>query len=344
MSSAPIRLGFIGTGLFVRDVHTPSLLRLADAYQIAALCNQGGDSARQLAESLPGEVAVYHDVGQFLNHAGLDVVSIATPIMTMPALIERALRAGKHVISEKPIAPTFATAQHLCAVYAETARQFPGQRWMVAENWRYEEAFVLAAQLVGEGAIGRPLTFHWALHNAMTPANKYYHTPWRRSGAHPGGFVLDVAVHHVAVLRLILGEVATVSAEVMQFAPDLPPMDTISAVLRMESGVLGNYLFCYAASAPWPPNLMIVGERGNLVVQRGLLELHSQGQKRVIPCRGMSGVEDEFAAFAKTLLQGEPLRNTPQQALNDLAVVEAMLLAADQGETVRLPSRGEAYH
>lgn len=331
LPTKPIRLGIIGAGIFMRDAHLPSLLRLGDLYQVVAICSKGGESARALAKSVPGEVAIYTDWAEVFSRADIDAVDIVLPIDLMPTVIQQALESGKHLISEKPIAANVATARQLVDKFAQTSQRFPGQQWMVAENWRYEAAFPLAKEIIDSGEIGRPLTFHWAQHVAMTSANKYFHTPWRRAGDLAGGYLLDVGVHHASALRLIFGEIESVSADVKQFSPELPPVDTLAATFRMANGVMGSYLLSFAAGAAWQPLLHIVGDKGCLRLQRGTVEVTSGGQSRSIPCAGMNGVEMELAAFGQTLTEGIAHKNSPIEALRDLIVVETLLQAAASG-------------
>ncbi len=329
----PIRLGLIGAGIFMRDAHLPSLQRLSHRYHIVAICSKGGASARRLAETLPYPVSIYTDPAELLANPEIDAVDIVLPIDVLPEVIEMALRAGKHVVSEKPIAGDTATGARLIEVYRGMQG---GIAWMVAENWRYEAAFAKVKSIIDSGEIGRPLTFHWTQHIAMTAANKYFHTAWRRTGHIPGGLLLDVGVHHVAALRLIFGEVASVTADVEQFSPDLPPVDTLAATIRMESGVVGSYLVSFAAGAAWQPILHIVGEQGSLRVQRGFLEVTTAGTTRPIEVAGMNGVEKELEAFAITLTTGKPHKNPPEAAQRDLLTIEAMLHSSATGQRVVL--------
>ncbi len=126
---------------------------------------------------------------------------------------------------------------------------------MVGENWRYEEAFLRAAEIVHSGEIGEPVACHWAVTTPIMPQNKYFQSAWRRDGSFPGGFLVDGGVHHVAAMRLILGEIAEVTAQATLHDTGLPPADTLTAALRFENGALGSYTVTYAATAPWPPLL-----------------------------------------------------------------------------------------
>jgi predicted dehydrogenase len=324
MSEPILRLALVGAGVFARDAHVPSLLRHPDRFRIAAVYSRTQATAASLAQVIPYPVPLFTDLDALLAQPEVDAVDILLPIAVAPDAIRRSLAAGKHVISEKPIAPDTATARRLLADYAH----HPQTVWMVGENWRYEAAFLTAADLVREGAIGAPLTCHWAIYSPVTSQSKYYHTRWRRDSSFPGGFVLDGGVHHMATLRLILGEITEVTATARQVYRDLPPLDTLAATLRFANGCLGTYLATYATGAPWPPHLYIAGERGSLRVQRREVEIARGGKTDRIECAGFDGVEKELLAFAQSIRTGAPHLNTPEQALADLAVMEAILASA----------------
>lgn len=338
----PIRLALLGAGIFARNAHLPSLRALGQTFEIVAIYSPSGRSAQALADDpatgLSSAVAVYTDLSALLARPDVEAVDVVLPIHAVPGGVEAALYAGKHVVSEKPIAPDLATARHLLDLFGRSQGRFPGQQWMVAENWRYEPAFVEASRLIREGAIGRPITFHWAFSLPMTPQSHYYHTPWRRDNSVPGGFVLDAGVHHMAAVRLVLGELVQVQAEARGNRPDLPPVDTVAAVLTLENGLIGTYAVTFApdkhhsGGRAGDTPLTVVGSAGQLRVHRTLLEVEVDGQVQTYPVQGMRGVEHELAAFASAIRDGTPHANSPHAAAQDLAVVEAMLHSARAGQ------------
>ncbi len=319
----PLRIGLIGAGIFAREAHTPAWLKQEHA-RIAAVWSRTPEHAAALAQSIPGAQAE-PELDALLARDDIDAVDIVLPIDAQPEIVLRALDAGKHLLSEKPIAEESATARRLIERWKSSDRV-----WMVAENWRYESAYVQAAQRVRDGAIGDPITATWTLHTGMSPENKYYNTPWRRTGRIPGGFVLDSGVHQVAALRLILGEIESVAAHVRQVRADLPPADTLSATLRFANGALGVYLTSFAAAAGWEQPLQIVGTRGSLRIDHGWIEQSRDGKTERVALGPRDGVLQEIAAFVAAVRDGAPHRNTPEEALRDLAVIEAMLAGGVQ--------------
>lgn len=329
-ADTPVRLALVGAGIFARDTHLPAIQALGDTYEIVAVCSRREESARKLARLLDHPVDVTTDYLALLDRSDIDAVNLIVPIPLLPPMVESALAAGKHVISEKPVAPTVAIGRELLGKVGD-------QVWMVAENWRYVSSFLQAADHIQRGDIGDVRFCHFAAPIAMNTSNKFYHTDWRRAGDFPGGFILDAGVHHAAVLRLLLGEIASVSAYVAQMNPDLPPADTLSAALRFDSGVLGTYSITFAASVSERTGVHVIGSQGSLQAFTDELQV-MRGSEMMITRFRNDGIENELAAFAAAIRDGAAHRNPAAAALQDVAVIEAMLHAAATGQAAE-PAR-----
>ncbi len=110
----------------------------------------------------------YHDL---LLRTDIHAVIVALPILTQPEFIEAALAAGKHVLSEKPIAKDIKSAQQLIAYY-KSDKVNVGATWAVAENFRYVESFEYARQEVQK--LGRILGFRIKMFGNVRPGGKYF--------------------------------------------------------------------------------------------------------------------------------------------------------------------------
>ncbi len=323
--SDPIRLALIGAGTFVQRAHMPSLAELGDTYTVAAVYSRTQATAQSLVDDFPDpKPDVMTDLDGLLDRDDIEAVNIVLPIPVMPATVEKALASGKHVISEKPIASTLAEARRLLNLPLAK-----GQQWMVAENWRYEPVYVEMARLVDTGAIGRVMHVSFNVNVNIAPGSHYHQTTWRRDASFPGGFLLDGGVHHVAALRMILGEVVEVSAATAQMRDDLPPADTLATTLRFQSGVIGTYTATYGADAAWSSDLCVVGTEGSLRGDRlRLLLSQNGGDEETVFEAHPQGVVRELEAFAASIRDGQPHYNSPGAAAGDLAVIEAMLNSA----------------
>ena len=99
-----------------------------------------------LASQFEAPVEIFTDVDALLAREDIEAVDILLPIELMPEIVEKALLAGKHVLSEKPVAPTVERGRALLAVPTRGV-------WMVAENWRYMESFYQAAERLAQGCL-----------------------------------------------------------------------------------------------------------------------------------------------------------------------------------------------
>jgi predicted dehydrogenase len=292
----PVRIALIGAGIFARDAHVPAILALGDAFHVVAVASRSGTSAEKIAAMLPYPVEATDNVEALYARDDIEAINLLLPVQEMEAATEAALRSGKHVVSEKPIATRSEEARRLIAIPRKGI-------WMVAENWRYEGFILSAVGLIQEGRIGRPVFFNWALYPEVSPGNKYYATPWRRAGSYQGGFLLDGGVHHIAGLRMLLGEVASVSAITAAIRPDLPPVDTQCVAFAFENGAVGTFAASYAVGVPWDTTLDITGTEGTLRIGRGGVTLVRGGETTETPAP-RDGIEAELEDFARAIRQG----------------------------------------
>jgi predicted dehydrogenase len=141
-------------------------------------------------------LALYHDQGgssadlnALLSSTSISAVIITLPITVQPEIVLAALRAGKHVLSEKPVAADVTSGYSLIAEYQKTYAP-TGLHWRIAENFECEPAFIKAAEAIQAGRIGK--ISHWRLSRAagIEIDNPYYKTPWRAVPDHQGGFIV----------------------------------------------------------------------------------------------------------------------------------------------------------
>jgi hypothetical protein len=136
-----------------------------------------------VARGLAPAPAIYHDgdasadLDALLARADITVVVVVLPITLQPSIILKALAAGKHVLSEKPVAPDVAGGIGLIATYDEKYKK--NLVWRVAENFEAEPGFRAAGEAIKAGKIGKVTFFKAVVTNYVDVDNKYYKTPWR---------------------------------------------------------------------------------------------------------------------------------------------------------------------
>lgn len=329
-SHSPIRIALVGAGIFATEAHRPALLALSDQFQVVAVCSRNAEKARAFAEAFPQAPAIYTDYATLLAQPDIEALDLVLPIHALPQAVQMGLAAGKHLISEKPIAPNLDIGAALLAEYeAEYAERLI---WMVGENWRYAPTIRRAAEIIKSGALGDIALATWNVFAGITPDRPYYQTPWRHDRSHPAGFVLDGGVHQIATWRALLGEVVEVQAYTQHMRPDLPPPDTLSASLRFESGLIGSFGLTYAVGFPRSTALTIVGTGGLIEVNREMLTFTQGGEIKESLSGQSMGIEEQLSAFAAAIRNGQPHDNTPLNALQDVALIEALLAAAESGK------------
>ncbi|WP_247879244.1 Gfo/Idh/MocA family protein [Azospirillum brasilense] len=135
ITPAPLTLGIVGFGKIARDQHVPAIAATG-LFRLAAVVSPHGDPAE---ETGLGDVAVFRSQGEMLAALpGLDAVAICTPPAVRHVLTVEALRAGKHVLIEKPPAATL-TELRLLLDAAEDAKRTLFAAWHSRFNAAVEE-------------------------------------------------------------------------------------------------------------------------------------------------------------------------------------------------------------
>ena len=251
------------------------------------------------------------------------------------------MQAGKHVLSEKPIAKDYETAKELIGWYhrrIETKNVF----WGVGENYRFIDSLLYGASIVKSGVLGRISTFHTHLFANVKGGNLSFETAWRQKPEYQGGFLLDGGVHFIAGTRLMLGPsnpITRLSAFTKLTRSHLPPVDTVDAIMKTETGIIGSFSVSLGSSTSGS-EYTVTGENGYVSVIRGTAGtgggalvgsmsswvvsqvIGEHEIKKEFPSEG-TGVPQEVASWAQSLSSGKALDEmlSPGNALMDLELV-----------------------
>ena len=260
MSAKPgstVRLAFVGCGR-ISSYHFEALRRI-DGFSIAAVCDIVPDRARAAGEKMG--VPSFVDYREMLARAECDAVAIATPSGLHPEQGIAAATAGKHVITEKPMAISVDAADSLVQ-----ACDAAGVRLFVVKQNRLNPAVQLLKRAVQRGRFGRiymaNATVRWAR------GQEYYdQAPWRGTRALDGGAFMNQASHYVDLVQWLAGPVESVNAIIATQARNIESEDSGVAVLRFQSGAIGSI---EAIMLVYPRNLegsiTILGEKGTVKI------------------------------------------------------------------------------
>ncbi|KAF4551209.1 Oxidoreductase-like protein 6 [Elsinoe fawcettii] len=325
-----IGVAILGSGIFVREEHLPAV-QATPSLSLKAIYSRSAASANKLVSGASlSNIDIYSsDSGDeksltsLLKRDDVHAVIVALPITTQPEIIKQCLDAGKHVLSEKPVGPHLSAARSLISHY-QSLKSAP--QWAVAEQFRVLSRFVYAGEQVQK--LGKVLSFRLRLNAMVKPGAKYYETEWRKTPEYQGGFLLDGGVHFIAGIRLVLGKEAAISEVTgfaMQAQEHLPPADTVVGAARLKNGGVGTIDLSFGSTGEGG-DWIVCCEKGRVEVEWEAVNIIEDGQKRTESFSKTSGVTEEVQLWAKGIEAGKPdPKQTPQEALGDLEVLEALL-------------------
>jgi len=248
-----VRVALVGCGR-ISGMHFDAIAAV-DGLRLTAVCDAEEPRARAAGERLG--VPWFTSYEAMLRDAPCDAVTIATPSGLHSPQGILAARAGKHVISEKPMAITLASADELVqACDAANVRLF-----VVKQN-RLNPPVQLLHRAIEKGRFGRiylaNTTVRWS-----RPQEYYDQASWRGTWEFDGGAIMNQASHYVDLLQWLLGPVESVMAKTATLARKIEAEDTGIAILKFRSGALG----CIEVTMlTYPKNLegsiTILGEKG----------------------------------------------------------------------------------
>ncbi|KAK5224577.1 hypothetical protein LTR67_000373 [Exophiala xenobiotica] len=327
-----IGVAILGGGIFAREEHKPAVEAAKDL-TLRAVYSRSVKSAKTL-EVDESKVDIYSDesgtgksLDDLLARSDIGAVIIALPIKNQPEYVRKALLAGKHVLSEKPVAENVQEAVEMIKWYRSEIEP-KGVTWGVAENFRYLNSFIHAADAVKTK--GRQLTFRCRM-QVLVEGGKYFETSWRKVPTHQGGFLLDGGVHFTAGLRLMLGKdnpLVSISAHSALLQEHLPPVDTVEATAKSKTGAVGTISISFGTTAKGSE--WVVGcEKGFVSISRNQVTIDDKVEEIEDE---KSGVPPEVRAWGEALAAGTVNEmQSPEEALADLELVEAMLRSGEQG-------------
>lgn len=177
--------------LILSSAHLPAIATVGSSVvELKAIYSRSEKSAATLADAaqaslkLPSKPDVYFDAAPNANldallaRPDIQAVIVVLPITAQPGIIRKSLAAGKHVLSEKPVAPDVASGLELIKDF-ETDYKSKGLIWRVAENWETETSYQVAAKAIKDGKIGKVSFYNARVVNYMDTSSKWYNTPWR---------------------------------------------------------------------------------------------------------------------------------------------------------------------
>jgi len=324
---------------------------------LAAVCDR--DAARLTAYREP--VRVFADVDAMLASAAIDALLIATPHHDHPEAAIRALRAGRHVLVEKPLAVHKAEAERMLAAGAAAD---PRLKFGVVFNQRTRPAYRQIRHLIQSGELGALRRVQWTLTDWFRPDAYYASSPWRATWAGEGGGVLaNQAPHQLDVFCWLFGVPQRVRA-FCNFGRyhAIEVEDDVTAYFELPDGATATFIIS-TGEAPGTSRLEVAGDRGRLVFENGQ-QRHTRNavpasefsrttsepfgvpptQETTIPLDAPAGEHLEILQnFTDAIRDGAPLIAPAAEGLHSLELANAMLLSTWLDRTIDLPFDGGVF-
>lgn len=256
----PTAFGLIGLGAISR-AHLEGLQKTSASARIAAVCDINEARAEQVARTIGARA--YTDYRALLADPEISAVDIALPHHLHYEVGHAALEAGKHVLIEKPLAPSVRECDGLISLAQERGRLLS-----VSENARFVTAYVEVKKLLDAGTLGTPRLVRTLIYGSelVTLTNKAH---WRaRAESSLGGAIVDSSPHTFYLLKFLFGEIASLRAFTDKLIEESEVEDNALVTGRLKSGALFTSQFTFTAEIPWGERLEIYGTEGTLIVDQ----------------------------------------------------------------------------
>lgn len=217
-----INIGFVGLGGM--GMGQVSAFAGAGGCRIAAGADPFGGAQERFKTQFP-DAEVYNDYKQLLRSKKVDALVCVTPTLYHRDVAIAAMKSGRDVLTEKPLARTVAHARQMIEVSRKTRKLL-----MVAHCRRFDTDWGTLADIVRRGTIGRPVL--WRHTNSSLIS---FGGPWFMDGKLSGGPLLDGAIHNYDFGNFIFGDPESVIARSIKLTKRTAT-DTATAVVQYKSG------------------------------------------------------------------------------------------------------------
>ncbi len=346
MTIKPLGIGMIGCG-DIAPTHTKAMAQ-SNAVKLVACMDVVESSAKSLGEEYG--VPWTTKVEELLARPEVEVVTIATPAFTHADLVEKAAKAGKAIICEKPLAANLADADRIIS-----ASKSAGVPLSTCFPLRYLGAAKFTVELLQKEALGEIIEIR--LRNLGDKKESYWTggfsgrtiTDWRKSKkASGGGVIITNLIHHLDLARGVTGlEVERVYAETGTFMTKVEVEDLGAGCLRYENNAIGvvEGSSCYAGGSG-ELDIVFLGTKGQsrFGLWSGKCEVFLREPAAGLPANEWITREfndqihvDFYEDFAAALRAGKTPPVTGEDGRAALEAVLAIYQSAESGKPVSLP-------
>jgi predicted dehydrogenase len=330
----PIRLGIVGPGLIWENRHRPTLTQLQDIYTITAFSATSEASRRKVERDYP-DLPFFTDYRELAAWPGIDAIVVLTPIPLNAPVAIAAMRAGKDVFLEKPMARTFEEGREVVRVARET-----GRRVLILEQSGYRNQATLISRVLQAGEIGDLVIYERVAHSRYDAGRHsvrgYGTTAWRIHPEFPLGTLFDGGHHVLADFSTVFGIPQAVTAYGRQLRPEYGDYDHVLVVMEYANGMRG--VLSHSDYMGGTQNhYHIRGSQGLVVVEREQLTIESiEGKRRSVEVPAEDVYVVMWTAMAGALQREEEPPYTLEHGWQELKTLLAIARSIEEGRKVTL--------
>lgn len=328
----PFRFVLLGTGFMAR-LWMKTMQAREDCEVV------GIASRRDLPEELHRDLCIapgtprYGSWEEAVDRCEADGVLVTLPEAMHPGAVIGALRAGRHVLCEKPLSTDLSGARSVF----EEAQRHPGRVVMVNQNFRWRPHIQAFRKAVREGLAGPPghilCECRQQIHRKTVDA-------WREKMPEP--YLLDFAIHHFDLLRFLTGD-EPVRLTGMSFRPPWSWFESspaAAAILTLRSGAVVSYggtMVSRGLETPQEGLITVIGEKGTLHLDgESRVTLHGQGEVCTLPQEPIAGGELGYAMteFLEAVRGKREPETHLAEHIRSLAIPLAVMESARRGASI----------
>jgi predicted dehydrogenase len=329
MRRGELRVGILGAGYF-GEWHARAIAAVP-GLRLAAICDADPARARTLAAA-HGAAALI-DWRQLLADAAIEAVVIATPHQLHAEMAVAAAAAGKHILLEKPMAPTAAE----CTAIIDAAAQ--GQlKLMIGQVLHFALPCLLARQILDSGELGQPITGSSALSKLWFEPNR---REWHLDPGRGGGMLMTAGIHALDLLLWFMGDAAeAVFAAAGTLMHEQAADDSAMLLLRFPGGRFGQVSSIGYRDGALVYGLHLVCRAGSLLLDfESGLAIGRGGRWTRVPNSAepdwlLRALEREWAAMLAAVRDGAPIPVGGGYGRHIIACIQAALQSSRERREV----------
>lgn len=303
-----ISVALVGAGGFAQGMHLPNLMKLRQDYQVRAIMSRTGAKAKAVAEQYEAAYATT-DYAAVLDDPDIDLVIIATRHNLHGTMVLDALRAGKHVFVEKPLA---IKPEELDAIESFFSNHQNAPVLMTGFNRRFSQPMVKAKEVL-RGRSG-PLIISYRMNAGYLPREHWVHS------GEGGGRNIGEACHIYDLFNYLTGakivkvEAAAISGQFGQWRSS----DNFSATVVYDDGSVCNLIYTALGHSSYPKERMDIFGEGKVISMDDYRSLSVVGTKGAdwrsqTPDKGQL---DELISLADCIRKSQPWPISLEQQLS----------------------------